>query len=173
MAVTPASIFIILFIGIPQGFLMAYALHIFTETKIEIKRCLLLSTIIICATYLSRMLPISLGVNTILVFMLEIVVFQIEYQNQLTTIFRTIIAAVASAVLVALAEVANMILLILLFGLQKAQELYSSTNSFPEIFSIVPSNIFFILFIYAGSIILKAVKKRKLINGEAGKEAGE
>lgn len=63
--------------GIPEGFLVIFAIYIFSETKINKKKYLVTSIVFSLTTYITRMLPINYGVHMILsvLFLLFIVVY--------------------------------------------------------------------------------------------------
>lgn len=63
--------------GIPEGFLVIFAIYIFSETKINKKKYLVTSVVFSLTTYITRMLPINYGVHMILsvLFLLFIVVY--------------------------------------------------------------------------------------------------
>ena len=52
--------------GLPEGFLIIFAVYAFSKTVINIKRYIVSSIIFVIAVYLIRLLPIQYGVHTIL-----------------------------------------------------------------------------------------------------------
>ena len=65
--------------GIPEGFLVAWGMHILTNTPVRRKPYLMLSLLYIVITYLIRFLPITLGINTVLSLFVMIFSYQIVY----------------------------------------------------------------------------------------------
>ena len=165
---------IVLFLkGIPEGLLIVLALHIFTRTKLDLEKYFLLSFIYIAATYLIRRLPITLGVHTVLTLLVLILIFQFTYNSQLSKVIRSVVSSAVILILVAVAEVFNLLLLIAIFGQTQAKELYTSKDGLTQSIYTIPSSVFLAVFVFAGYFILKNMDKRKLENGEAGKTTGE
>jgi hypothetical protein len=52
--------------GIPEEFLFVLAVHVFSKTKIDLKKYLLSSTLFWIVVCLIRLLPIQFGINTML-----------------------------------------------------------------------------------------------------------
>jgi len=167
------NIIVFLITGIPQGLLSVLAVQIFTGTKIDIKKYLLLSLICIATTYLIRFLPIAIGVNTVLTLMVLIIAFQFVYKTQLSKVIRIIASAAVAFVLIAIAEILNMLLLIAIYGQATAEELFNSTDGLVRSIHTTPSNIFFAILIFIGYLILKKIEKRKKKDGEACSKTGE
>jgi len=166
------NIIVLLIKGIPEGLLVVLALHIFTRTKVDIKRYLLLSFIYITAIYLIRFLPITLGVNSVLSLFVLIIGFQVVNKPQLSQAIRTIAFAAVILILVAVSEVLNMLLLTVIYGEAKAAELFNASDGLIKSISATPTNVFLAIFIFIGYLILKKKDKRKIADGEAGKEIG-
>jgi hypothetical protein len=164
---------VLLLVGIPQSFLTVLALHLFTQTKIDAKKYVVLSLICAVATYVIRLLPIALGVNTVLTLLVLIIMFQFAYKTQLSKVIRTIISATVILVLIAFTEVINMLFLTLLFSQQRATELLNSSDALTQGLSYAPSNIFFAVLILIGYLVVKKIDKRKKKNGEIGAKAGK
>ena len=61
------------FRGLPECFLIIFAVYAFSNTVINIKRYIISSTIFLIAVYLIRLLPIQYGVHTILNIIIIIV----------------------------------------------------------------------------------------------------
>lgn len=165
--------FIVLLInGIPQSFLAILALQLFTSTKINVKKYILLSLICSVSTYLFRFLPIALGVNTVLSLFVIILTFQFAYKHQLSEVIHTIVAAVGSFIMIAISEVFNMLLLMVIYGQPKGEELFTSSDGLVKGISTSPTNIFFAVLIFISHLILKWIKKRKTENGKTGTKSG-
>ena len=159
--------------GIPEGLLIILALHFFTRTKIQPKKYFLLCFIYISATYLIRLLPITLGVNTVLSLFVMILAFQFIYNGQLSNVIHSIASAAVILILVAISEVLNMMLLTFLYGQAKAEALFNASNGLTKSLYTIPSTVFLAILIFAGYFILKKIDMRKKNNGKAGKTTGE
>lgn len=160
--------------GIPEGFLVVLAMHIFTRTKIKHKHYLLLGVFFVTITYLIRFLPITLGVNTMLSLLALIALFQVSYKFELSQVVKPISSAVVIMVLIMFAEVLNLLLLTAFVGQDKAEEYFNSSNPVAKVISTSPSTVFFALFIFIGYLILSKIdKNRKGKDGKTGTEAGE
>lgn len=156
------------FKGIPEGFLTVLALYIFTRTKMDIKRYLLLSFILIIGTYLIRFLPIALGVNTVLSLFILIITFLFVYKTQLSMIIRSIVSVICIFILIAIAEVLNMLLLIMVYGHSTAETMFSAKDGLQQSLYSLPSTIFFAFFIITGYLILQQIEKKAKKNGKTG-----
>ena len=167
------SVAVLLITGIPQGVLSPLALHLFTRTKIEIKKYLFLSFIFIITTYLIRFLPITLGVNTVLSLLVLILSFQLAYKSQITKLVSSVISSIIIVLLIAISEILNMLLLMMLYGQTRAEELFVSSVGITQSISTIPSTVFFAIFIIIGYFLLKGIDKRKQKNGKTGKETCE
>ncbi|MGI5971869.1 MAG: hypothetical protein ACOX7P_09130 [Oscillospiraceae bacterium] len=159
--------------GLPEGLLTVLALYIFTGTKIEVQKYLLLSLIFIVTTYLIRLLPIALGFNTVLSLFILIIVFQSAHKIQLPKMIRTIVSAVGTFILIAVAEVFNMLLLIAKFGRAEADRLFNAKEGLVQSLYTLPSTIFFAIFVLLGYFVFKRIEKRKKKDGETGAKTGE
>lgn len=167
------SILALLIIGIPQCMLAVLALHIFTRTKINLKKYILLSLIYAIAAYLIRFLPIAIGVNTVLSFFIMILTFQFAYKTQLSMVIRITASASVVFILIAISEVFNMLLLTIIFNQQKAVALLNSSDKLIQSISTIPSNIFFLIFIFIGYFVVKKAEKREQSNGKTGTNSGK
>lgn len=163
---------VLLLVGLPQSFLTLLALHVFTETKINIKKYIFLSLAFTVIGYLIRFLPIALGVNTVLTFLALIIAFQFAYKQQLSKAIRTIVATVVSFLMISVSEVLNMLLWTVVYDQQKATELIYSSDDLTKGLTSAPSNIFFAVFILIGYFVLKQFKKRKRKDGEDNTQTG-
>ena len=105
------SIAVLLIKGIPECLIVAWAIHVFTNTPVEPKKYFLLAGIYILTTYLIRLLPITLGINTVLSLFVLIFAFQIIHKAGLAKVIRAIISSVIILILTAFSEVFNVILL--------------------------------------------------------------
>ena len=163
---------VLLLVGLPQSFLTMLALHLFTETKINVKKYIILSVSFIFIAYLIRFLPIAIGVNTVLTFLAVIIAFQFAYKQQLSKVIRTIVATVVSFLMISVSEVMNMLMWSAVYDRQKAMELIYSSDDLVKGLISAPSNIFFAVFIIIGYLVLKQFNKRKNRNGEDGPTTG-
>lgn len=159
--------------GVPEGMITVLALHFFTRTKIVWKKYLMLSFLYIVAIYLIRFLPIKLGVNTMLSFLVLILLFQAAYKAQMEKVANSVVSSVAILILVVLSEALNITLLKLCFGSDKAAELLLSDNALIKNISITPSTIFLAIFTFAGHLLLTMIEKRKKEHGEAGEKVSK
>jgi len=159
--------------GIPEGFLYVLALHLFTRTEIDRKKYIILSMTFIVSTYTIRLLPITLGVNTVVSVLITMVTFQIAYRSQLSRVVSTIVSAIVIAILVALSEVANMLVLTIAFGAEKGQELFNAADDIMRSVYTIPSTAFFAIFILLGYFVIKAYGKREKTHGEVSSISGK
>lgn len=167
------SIAVLLMKGIPEGFMATLALHLFTRTKVQPKKYFMLSLIYIVATYLIRLLPITLGVNTVLSLFVLILCFQFAYKYQLSKVISSIVSAFIIMIIIAVSEIINMIMLTMMYGEAKAEELFNSSVGIEYSLSGLPSTIFIAVFILIGYFIIKNIEKRKQKSGKANKKTGE
>ena len=150
--------------GVPEGLLMTLAFHLFTNTKIEIKRFTFLGAANIIIPFLIRFLPISLGVNTILSLLTLIVLFNIVYQAQLTTVVRSIVTAVVVMTMIIIAETLNYFLLFTLFGSERAEEILNNSSELIKNTATIPSTLFLAGLIFFAYWLMKKIENRKLSN---------
>jgi len=158
--------------GIPEGFLMILALHVFTRTKIEMKKYITISVLYIVITYLVRFLPITLGVNTMLSLLTMLLLFQATYKAQLGKVVRSVISVVAIIICVMISEMLNMLVLYTIYGQSKAEELLNFGTELTKSVATIPSTIFLGLFIFLAHLVLTKMEKRKNEHGEDGKKTG-
>lgn len=155
--------------GIPESLLIILALHLYTHTKINLKKYFALSIVYLILTYLIRMLPIHLGVNTMLSILVIIILFQVVYKGQLEKATRLLISSIAILLIIMLSESLNVLLLMMLFGREKMVLLLSDADPLRKCINTIPSTVFTAIFIFAGQALLAKYEKRKVKNGEAGK----
>ena len=160
------SFAVLLIKGIPEGLLATLALHIFTRSKIELKKYFFLSAIYIISTYFVRFLPIRIGVNTVLSLFILILSFQFAYKRQLSKIISSVVSAFITMVLIAVSEILNVWLLTMMYGKDKAEELFMSSVGITKAVSIIPSIVFLALFILIGYFII--YKGAKIIGKDSG-----
>jgi hypothetical protein len=161
--------FIVMLInGVPQCLLAVLAMHIFMRAKLDTKKYLLLSFIYIVAIYLIRLLPIALGVNSVLLLFVMVISFGFAYKTQLSKVIRMIVSAAVVLILVAVSEVFNMLLLTVIYGQVGGEELFTSENGLIRGIATTPTNVFFALFILILYFIFRTIDRRKEKNGETG-----
>ncbi len=159
--------------GIPEGFLTMLALHVLTRTKIDGKKYSLLSSVYVVLTYLVRFLPITLGVNTMISLLTLILLFQVTYKTQLGKVVKSVVSAVLIMTFVMISEILNMLILYIIFGQSKAEELLNFGSELTQSLVTIPSSIFLGLFIILSHVILTRMEKRKNEHGEANKKTGD
>ncbi len=160
--------------GIPEGFLIAWAMHILVGIPVDKKKYLLLSSLYIVITYLIRFLPITLGINTVLSLFVMIFSFQRMYHIELSKMPREVIAAVIILVFNSVSEILNSLLLNVMYGKEQAYLLVKSAKPLEQALYAIPSTIFLAIFVVSGYYISKAINKKKVEkSGENGKEAGQ
>lgn len=155
MGITSISLVELLLRGIPEAFLVLLALHIFTGTAIDKKKYIILSLIQCLVAFFIRFLPVAVGANSILSLIFVVLLFQFSYGNQINTIIKTIIAETLTLVLLAISEVFNVGLLMLIFGYQKTENILHQSTGILKVLYALPSLFFFALFIYISSIIIR------------------
>jgi len=158
--------------GVPEGLLLILALHLFTRTKIETKKYFALSVSYVVITYFIRMLPIQLGINTMLSILTLVLLYQLAYRSQLEKLAKLVASAVAILILIMISEALNIVLLKMIFGMDKTLELLSSNNGLTKSFSTIPSTVFTAIFILAVDMLLKKLERRKKVDGETGSSSG-
>ena len=159
--------------GIPEGFLVAWGMHILTNTPVRRKPYLMLSLLYIVITYLIRFLPITLGINTVLSLFVMIFSYQIVYHANLSKMIRAMIAAIIILVMTAASEILNVLLLTLVYGSEQANQLVTSSNQFSQAIYTMPSTVFLGLITLAGYFMVKAINKGKQANGNNSETTGE
>lgn len=164
---------VLLVYGIPQSLLTVLALQVFSRTKLDARKYLLLTLVFTTATYLIRLLPIALGVNTVLSLFVFILAFQFTYKTQLSRAIQIIASAIAAFILIAVSEILNILLLSLVYGYDKAIGFIGSSDGLTQAISAIPTNVLFGVFILIGHLILRAAEKREMKDGEAGTKIGE
>jgi len=147
--------------GVPEGLLMTLAFHLFTNTKIEKNKFAFLAAANIIIPFLIRFLPISLGVNTILSLLTLIVLFNIVYQAQLTTVVRSIITAVVVMTMIIIAETLNYLLLFLMFGPERTDQILNFSSELTKNTATIPSTLFLAVLIFFAYWLMKKFENRK------------
>lgn len=157
-----------LIIGIPQGYLFVLAIFIFTKTKFDIFKYLLLSSVFTIITYLIRFLPISIGVNSMLSLLILIVMFLILYRLDLSKIIKLIVNVILIMLVISASEIINELILEN-FGV--SQKILNASVPLTKSLYMIPSNIMFAVFVLISYLIMKnSSKKEKKIDGNPGEE---
>lgn len=168
------SLEMLLMKGIPECFLVAWAIHFLTNTKMERNKYLLISIIYTTATYLIRFLPITLGVNTILSLFVLIFTFQVVHKADLAKVTRAVISSVIVLILTAVSELINALILSAIFGREQADALLRFSDNMTRSLSSAPSTVILAGFIVAAYFITKKIQKqRNLKDGSMGEETGK
>ncbi|NLI21433.1 MAG: hypothetical protein GX418_07805 [Clostridiales bacterium] len=158
---------VLLIKGIPEGLLVAWAIHLFTNTPLQFKKYALLSLFYIVTTYLIRFLPITLGINTVLSLFVLTFAFQVVYKAGLNQVIRAVISSVVVLILIAVSEVLNVVLLTVIFGRSQAEALFTSTDGLTRAVYSSPSTIFMAMFLVLIYFILRYIRmKRNLGHGK-------
>jgi hypothetical protein len=166
------NLIVMLINGVPQCLLAVLAMHIIMRTKLDVRKYLLLSLIYIVTIYLIRLLPIALGVNSVLLLFVMVISFGLAYKTQLSKVMRIIASAALTLILIAVSEVLNMLILTAIYGKAQGEELFTSTNGLIRGVSTTPTNIVFAFFIGILFFIFRAIDRRKIKNGETGAKTG-
>ena len=165
------SLEMLLMKGIPECFLVAWAIHFLTNTKMERNKYLLISIVYTTATYLIRFLPITLGVNTILSLFVLIFTFQLVHKADLAKVTRAVISSVIVLILTAISELINALILSSIFGREQADALLRFSDNMTRSLSSAPSTVILAGFIVAAYFITKKIQKqRNLKDGSLGEE---
>ena len=159
---------VLLIKGIPECLIVAWAIHVLSNTRVTLTKYLLLAGIYIVATYLIRLLPITLGINTVLFLFVLIFSFQIINNSNLSKVIRAVVCSVIILILIAISEVLNVLLLSAMYGAQQAEALFTSADGLTRAIYSTPSNVFLALLTLACYFVMKAIRKKKgSQNGEA------
>ncbi len=161
--------------GIPECLIVAWAIHVFTNTRINWRNYFIMAAIYIVATYLIRFLPITLGINTVLCLFVLILSFQLLYKSELSKTIPSIIASVVILIFIALSELLYVLLLIMVYGREKAEGLFRFADELTRALYSIPSNVFLGLLVLAGYFVMKYInrRKRKAQDGDIRPQTGE
>lgn len=162
-----------LIIGIPQGFLFVLAIYIFTKTKFNMKKYLLIGSIVTVLTYLIRFLPITVGVNTMISLLALILVFMFVYKLDLPKIVNLIVSVIAIFLFIGISEFVNEIILDLLLGRVQTQALQNNGSALVKSLLWIPTNIIFAILVLVIYFIAFRKKSGKDKDGQAFEEAGK
>ena len=159
--------------GIPEAFLMALGMHILTETKINWRKLLIMFLILFLMAAGLRTVRMSTGINTVLSLFGVLVTFQMLYRSGLQEIIRTIIAPIVMLIFISIAEITNLMILSIFFGMEGASTLFRTSNGWTQCMYSAPSTIILALLLLAANAALKLIRKRKRVNGNMGEETRE
>lgn len=148
--------------GIPEGFLVALCMHFLLELKVDIKKYIYISLIYVLVTYLIRFLPITLGINTIIFLFVMIYSFQAFYHIGFSKMVREVISALIILVFIAVSEALNFMLLVMLYGPEKANELVGSTSQISQALYTMPSTVFLAIFTVICYFIIKIIRQIRM-----------
>ena len=161
----------LLIIGVPQGLLFVWALYIYTRTKFDAFKYICLSLIFIVATYASRLLPINLGVHTVLSLLVIIFFFLVFNKISLQAFINTVTWAVVVTIITTLAEALNGLLVNLVLGEGKAEILFNSGDPQTTSLSQIPSNVIIAIILIVSHFVIKKIEKRgRKTNGEGSEK---
>lgn len=171
LALSPTQLIII---GIPQAFLIVFGISIFSKIKIEAKKYIILSLFSLISTYLVRLMPVAIGVNTMLSLVILILGFQVIYRFELRKIVSIIISMIGVTLIITFSELIDGVLLNTVFGQTRAHELTASGSSLVRSLSFVPSNIIFAIILFISYLVIrKTEKNKKDKNGKVSEKTGE
>lgn len=98
--------------GLPEGFIIIFAVYAFSKTVINIKRYIVSSIIFVIAVCLIRLLPIQYGVHTILN---TIVIIVLTVNINKIAIIKSILAGVITVIVEFICEGINMLIIQYIF----------------------------------------------------------
>ena len=150
MSLLSASLIEFLVKGIPEGFLFAWAMFVFTRTEIDKKKYILISLTSSVTTFAIRLLPINYGVNTMLSLLVLIILFISICKVDIT---KVILSALGVTIILFISEELNILLLRSIFGTEKTIALLTSTMG-KTIYGI-PSTFFFALILLIAKVIIR------------------
>jgi hypothetical protein len=147
-----------------------FALYIFTNTRVAIKKYLLLSSILTVITYFTRWFPINLGTHTMLTLLLLIVIHLTANKGSLHYIIKTIVSVIVIALIILVSETIDMLLLAQIYGNKEANEMLTSSDAVIKSLSALPSIVIFGLVVLIIYIVLEKKRNKKDNDGKAGKK---
>lgn len=151
----------IFFRGLPEEFLIIFAVYAFSKTVINIKRYMLSSIIFVIAIYLIRLLPIQYGVHTILSI---IVIIVLTVNINKINIIKSIQASIIVTILEFICEGINMLIIQHIF---KANIVYILNEPTLKILYGIPSLLIMLAISVTYYFYLSRRKKLKeVIDGE-------
>jgi len=149
------------FRGLPEEFLIIFAVYAFSKTVINIKKYILSSILLVIAVYLIRLLPIQYGVHTILNIIVTIV---LTVNINKIGIIKAIQASIVTIILEFICEGINMFIIQYIF---KANIVNLLSDPLLKILYGIPSLLIFAAIVSTYYFYLVRNKKSKeVINGE-------
>lgn len=147
--------------GLPEGFLIFFAVYAFSKTDINIKRYIISSIIFITAVYLIRLLPIQYGVHAILNI---IVIIVLTVNINKISIIKSIKASIMTVILEFICEGINVFIIQHIF---KVDIVYLLSESSLKILYGIPSLLIFAIIVSTYYFYVARRKKMmEVINGE-------
>ncbi|MHC1683538.1 MAG: hypothetical protein AB6733_11365 [Clostridiaceae bacterium] len=150
--------------GIPEGFLIMFAMNIFSNTSIKVKKYIISSLLYAIIVYYIRQLPIQVGVHTIL--NIFIIIFISSYINRVDMI-PAIRSSIMIIILELICETANVFVIKYIFKLD-INYIFNNPNT--KIFYGIPSLLLFWCFVTI--VYLRKNRKSKLKDKKNGKTFG-
>ena len=147
--------------GLPEGFLLIFAVYVFSKAVIDKKRYITSSIIYVIAVYLIRLLPIQYGVHTILSI---IVIIVLAVNISKISIIKSIQACIMAMIFVFVCEGINMIIIKYIF---KADIVHILSEPSLKILYSIPSLLIFAAIVFTYYFWLPRRKKLSEVkNGE-------
>ena len=147
--------------GLPEGFLLIFAVYAFSKTVINIKKYIISSIIFVIAVYLIRLLPIQYGVHSILNI---IVIIVLTVNINKIGIIKSIQASIMAMILEFICEGINMFVIQYIF---KVDINYLLSDPSLKILYGIPSLLIFAVTVFTYYFWLARRKKlSEVVNGE-------
>lgn len=147
--------------GLPEEFLIIFAVYAFSKTAVNIKRYIISSLIFTIAIYFIRLLPIQYGVH-IIISIIVIIVLTVNINK--ISIIKSIQACIMTVILEFICEGINMFIIQHVF---KVDIVYMLTDPSLKILYGIPSLVIFATIVSTYYFYLAKRKKLKeIINGE-------
>lgn len=157
--------------GIPETLLIVFAIHALMNIKIDTKKFCILCILGLITTYLIRLLPINVGVNSILLLIAWVVFSQVLYKLDISKILKLILSVFFIILLIFSVELINMVLLNAYFGEAEAAALWNSDSAWTRSLASLPATVFFGIFILISWLVVKSFRKHKeIINGKSSQK---
>lgn len=156
-----ASWQLILIHGIPESLMFVFNIFVIGNKKLTIKKFTLSCTVFLISIYLIRLLPISLGVNTLLMMVIMVI---ISFKIIGISFSKSLFPVILSVITIAIGELFNFIILQLIYG-----NGYASLFKDPLSYCIytIPSTVFMFIQITIIYIVIRINRNKKMSNGKA------
>jgi len=148
--------------GLPEGFLIFFAVYVFSTTVINLKRYLLSSIILVISVYLIRLFPIQYGVHIILNL---IVVIVLAVNINKISVIKAIQTSLITVLLEFICEGINMLIINYIFKVDITNIL---GNPSLKILYSIPSLLIFLTIVFACRYYMY---RRKRLSGVRDGEA--